>query len=142
MNTLDINNPNIPTIKSPEEKRQLELKKLVNGIIVSQLGPDIAKLDTMEPDAAWGEVGLIINKAVTAGLMFQAKKIQELEKEIADQTALVELKQVHKIAAEALAAIHRVSECDKERVEFATTKFKQINYIYHKSKVAYPSKEN
>lgn len=73
-------------ILTPEEKRQKQFKILVNQIVVNQLGPSIAQLDAIASsngiDAAWEQVGVVVQKAVMAGLAHQAKRIQKLEKQI------------------------------------------------------------
>ena len=79
-------------IKSKEqqdsETRSVEFKKLVNSIVINKLGPDIAKLDDIAEehgmDKAWEHVGLLVHQGVEAGLMFQAKKVQKLQKKVED----------------------------------------------------------
>jgi hypothetical protein len=73
-------------IQTPEEKRKKEFKILVNQIVTNKLGKQILALDDIAEkqgiDAAFGAVGDIISNAVIAGLEFQAKKIQKLQKKI------------------------------------------------------------
>jgi hypothetical protein len=66
-------------IQTPEEKRKKEFKILVNQIVTNKLGKQILALDDIAEKQGLED---IINNAVIAGLEFQAKKIQKLQKKI------------------------------------------------------------
>ena len=86
MNVLNLNNPNIPIIKSAVEQRAIQFKKLVNKIVMENISEDIFALDDIASkqgvDKAFESVGDIIHKAVKCGLLYQAERIQGLEKEL------------------------------------------------------------